>query len=57
MSEEEDTKMKEIKDTSDAPTWRASHKNAYLAALHVLFLLVSLVAHPPIEFGANRALP
>lgn len=45
------------KNTSDAPTWLVKHKNAFLAALHVLILAVSLAVHPPVEFGANRALP
>lgn len=42
---------------SDAPRWLLSRKNAFLAALHVLILAVSLAAHPPIEFGAVGALP
>ena len=49
------------KNTSDAPTRLICRKNAYLAALHVLILTVSLTVHPLIEtefeFGANRALP
>lgn len=45
------------KNTSDAPTWHVSHKNAFLAALHVLMLAISLAVHQPIEFGTDRALP
>lgn len=30
---------------------------AFVAALHVLVLAVAMVAQPPVEFGANRALP
>ncbi|MCX7219525.1 MAG: hypothetical protein NTY70_11505 [Burkholderiales bacterium] len=45
------------KNTSDAPTWFVSRTNAFLAALHVLILAVSMVVHPPIEFGTDRALP
>lgn len=56
MTKKEVTKMME-KNTSDAPTWLVSRTNAFLAALHVLILAVSMVVHPPIEFGADRALP
>jgi hypothetical protein len=45
------------KNTSDAPTWLVSRKNAFLAALHVLILAISIAVHPPIEFGAIRTLP
>lgn len=48
--------MKE-KNTSDAPKWVVKPKLAFLAALHVLVLVLSLVAHPPIETSAVRALP
>ncbi len=49
--------MKE-KNTTDAPSWGLNPNNAFLAALHVLVLLVSLVVHPPAEkIGAARALP
>ena len=56
MTKEEDTPMKE-KNTSDAPNWVVKPKLAFLAALHVLVLVLSLVAHPPIEISAVRALP
>ena len=56
MTKEEDTQMKE-NNTTDAPTWVVKPKNAFLAALHVLVLALSLVVHPPIETGAARALP
>lgn len=56
MTKEEDTQMKG-KNTTDAPNWVVKSKNAFLAALHVLVLALSLVAHPPIETGAARALP
>jgi hypothetical protein len=46
-----------VNKTSDAPKWRISHRNAFLAALHVLVLAVSLVVHPLVETGADRALP
>jgi hypothetical protein len=56
MAKRKDAKMIE-KNTSDAPKWLFSQKNAFLAALHGLILAVSLAIHPPVEFGANRALP
>lgn len=56
VTKKEDTEMTE-KITSDAPRWLLSRKNAFLAALHVLILAVSLAVHPPIEFGAVRTLP
>ena len=45
------------KNTSDTPKWFVKPKLAFLATLHVLVLGLSLVAHPPIESGAARALP
>ncbi len=42
---------------TDAPKWVVKPKNAFLAALHVLVLALSLVIHSPIETGAARALP
>jgi hypothetical protein len=56
MTKEEDIPMKE-KNTSEALNWVVKPKLAILAALHVLVLVLSLVAHPPIETGAVRALP
>ena len=56
MTKKEDTEMME-KNTSDAPKRLVSRKNAFLAALHVLILAVSLAVHPLVEFGADRALP
>jgi hypothetical protein len=56
MTKEEDTPMKE-KNTSVARNWVVKPKIAFLAALHVLVLVLSLVVHPPIETGAVRALP
>lgn len=56
MTKEEDTQMKE-KNTSDALNWVVNPKNAFLAALHVLVLVLSLVAHPPMESSAVGALP
>jgi len=56
MTKEEDTKMKET-NTTDAPTWVIKPKLAFLAALHVLVLVLNLVVHPPIETSAARALP
>ena len=56
MTKEEDTPMKE-KNTTDTPNWVVKPKLAFLAALHVLVLVLSLVAHPPIETSAVRALP
>ena len=55
MTKKEEKMME--KNTSDAPTWLLSRTNAFLAALHVLVLAVSMMVHPPVEFGANRALP
>ena len=48
--------MKE-KNTTETPAWVVKPKIAFLTALHVLVLVLSLVAHPPIETGAVRALP
>jgi len=48
--------MKEI-NTTDAPNWVVNPKPAFLAALHVLVLVLSLAAHPPIGTSAVRALP
>jgi len=45
------------KKTSVARNWVVKPKLAFLAALHVLVLVLSLVAHPPIETRAVRALP
>ena len=56
MAKEEDTPMKE-KNTTDTPVWVVKPKIAFLAALHVLVLVLSLVVHPPIKTGAVRALP
>jgi len=56
MAKEKDTQMKE-KNTSVARNWVVKPKIAFLAALHVLVLVLSLVVHPPIETGAVRALP
>lgn len=42
---------------SEAPRWCLHRRNAFLAALHVLVLVVSLAAHPPFVLGADRALP
>ena len=56
MTKEEDIPMKE-KNTLEALNWVVKPKLAILAALHVLVLVLSLVAHPPIETGAVRALP
>lgn len=56
MTKEEDSQMKETK-TSDALNWVVKPKLAFLSALHVLVLVLSLVAHPPIETSAVRALP
>lgn len=48
--------MKEKKNT-DALKWVVKPKTAFLTALHVLVLVLTLVVHPPIEAGAVRALP
>ena len=56
MTKEEDTMMKEVNNTV-ALTWVIKPKVAFLAALHVLVLILSLVAHPPVETSAARALP
>ena len=56
MTKEEDKPMKE-KNTSDAPYWVVKPKLAFLAVLHVLVLVLSLAAHPPVETSAVRALP
>jgi hypothetical protein len=51
MSEEEESPMKE-KNKPDAPRWVLKPYPAFLTALHVLVLVLSLAAHPPIETGA-----
>ena len=48
--------MKE-KNTSEAQQWVLNPKTAFLTALHVLVLVLTLVAHPPIEHSAVGALP
>lgn len=42
---------------SDAPRRFLNRRNAFLAALHVLVLSISLVVHPPVKTGAGGALP
>lgn len=56
MTKEEDILMKE-KNTTEALNWVVKPKLAFLAALHVLVLVLSLAAHLPIETSAVRALP
>lgn len=48
--------MKE-NNTTDAPNWVIKPKLAFLAALHVLVLVLTVVVHPPLETSAARALP
>ena len=49
--------MKEI-NNSDAPSSvRLDRGNAFLLALHVLVVVISVYMHPIIEAGACRALP
>lgn len=45
------------KNTLDAPKWLVRRTNAFQAAFHVLTLVESMVVHPAIQFGADRALP
>jgi hypothetical protein len=52
MTKEEDMLMNE-KNTTDDLNWVVKPKLAFLAALHVLVLVLSLVVHP----RAFRALP
>ena len=42
---------------TEAPRWVVKPKYVFLAALHVLVLVVSMVVHPPVETGVVRALP
>jgi len=56
MTKKEDVHMLK-QNNSEALTWWKRHKNAFLAALHVLVVVLSLAAHPPFEIGADRALP
>ena len=56
MTKEEDIKMKD-KNTSVASKWVVKPKLAFLATLHVLVLVLSLVYHPPIETNVVGALP
>lgn len=48
--------MKE-KACTDAPRRVVNRSNSILMALHVLVVLASLWAHPPIETRALRTLP
>jgi len=57
MTKEEDAPMKEPKNTEAPKNWVVKPKLVFLAALHVLVLVLSLVVHPPVETGAVRALP
>jgi len=57
MTKEEDKPMKGKNTTDCTPSWRVKRKEGFLAALHVLVLVLSLVVHPPIETSAVRALP
>lgn len=45
------------KNTSEAQNWVFKPKTAFLTALHVLVLVLTLLAHPPVEYSAVRALP
>jgi hypothetical protein len=45
------------KNTSDALTWVFKPKTACLTALHVFVLVLTLLAHPPVEQRAVGALP
>ena len=56
MMREEDILMIENNNTG-APEWVVKPKNAFLAAIHVLFLAMSIVVHPPLEFDTVKALP
>jgi hypothetical protein len=58
MTKEEDTQMIE-KNNTVAPrkNWVVKPQLVFLAALHVLVLILSLVAHPPVNTCAVRALP
>lgn len=58
MTKKEDTQMTE-NNTSDAPKRKIKvlRSNAFLAALHVLVLAISLALHPPVKLGTVGALP
>ena len=56
MKKEVECMMKE-KNTTGAPKLIFNHKNTFLAVIHVLFLIVSIVIHPLIDNGSARALP
>jgi len=56
MTKKEDIPMKKLNNTK-ALQWVVKPKVLFLAALHVLVLVLSLVVHPPFETGAVRALP
>ena len=56
MSKKEGMLMIEPNNT-EAPRWVVKPKYVFLAALHVLVLVVSMVVHPPVETGVVRALP
>ena len=49
--------MKQTKNTDAPPSVRLNRGNAFLLALHVLVVSVSVYLHPIIDTGASRALP
>jgi len=56
MAEKGGGQMK-VKTKTEAPGLRVNPSNCFLAALHVLVVIVSLVIHPVVETNAARALP
>jgi hypothetical protein len=50
-------KMMKGKNNSGAPKLIFNLKNTILVVIHVLFFMVSIVFHPPIENGSARTLP
>ena len=49
--------VKQTKNTDAPPSVRVNRGNAFLLALHVLVVSVSVYLHPIIDTGASKALP
>ena len=56
MAEKGGSHMK-VKTKTEAPGLKVNPRNSFLAALHVLMVVISLAIHPVVETNAARALP
>jgi len=56
MAEKGGGQMK-VKTKTEAPGLKVNPRNSFLAAIHVLVVVISLVIHPAVETNAARALP